>query len=135
MRVGAVSSDAKMIGSYAQIRGNVPGRFCSPRISAAPPFECPHATSVGVAGDAEVFGDREHVVGEAVPRVVDIGRVTVAVTAEVERPHVSARSHECRAIGAHTRPWNPVGCASSTGAPVAAPVVHDETDAVGVEGM
>ena len=40
-------SDAKMIGSYAQMRANVPGRFCSPRISAAPPFEWPHATSAG----------------------------------------------------------------------------------------
>ena len=54
-------------------------------------------------------------------------RVAVAVAAEVERPHPAARARPASAAtGAQTRPWKPVGCASSTASPCAAPVVHDE---------
>ena len=83
---GSGCSDGKMIGSYAQMRANVPGRLCSPRISAAPPFEWPHATSAGSPARPRCSATATHVVGEPVPRVVDVGRVAVAVAAEVERP-------------------------------------------------
>ena len=55
------------------------------------------------------------------------GRVAVAVAAEVERVDVAAaRDEQLAATGAQMRPWKPVGWASSTGAPVPAPVVHGE---------
>ena len=130
---GSGSSDAKMIGSYAQIRGNVPGRFCSPRINAAPPFEWPHATSVGITGDAEVLGDGEHVVGEAVPRVVGVGRVAVAVAAEVERPHVPARGNESFGDRFPHEAVKAGRVREQDGRAVAAPVVDDESDPVRVE--
>ena len=47
VKVGDRVAWTGVIGSYAQIRGNVPGRFSSPRIIAAPPLEWPHATSSG----------------------------------------------------------------------------------------
>ena len=123
-----------MIGSYAQMRANVPGLLLLAEDQRRAALRVAARDERRIAGEAEVLGDGEHVVGEAVPRVVDVGRVAVAVAAEVERPHVAARARRgARATGAQTRPWKPVGCASSTGAPVAAPVVHDEPDAVRVE--
>ena len=81
-----------------------------------------------VAREAEMIGHREHVVGEAVPRVVRIVEGASLSpwprksNEHTRRPAATSRS----ATGAQMRPWKPVGCASSTGAPVAAPVVHGE---------
>jgi hypothetical protein len=50
-----------------------------------------------VAREVEILGDGERIAGEAVPRVgtaVGVGRIAVAVAAEVERPHVPARGDE-----------------------------------------
>src|SRR6476619_2640001 len=48
----------------------------------------------GIAGEPEMFGHGEHVVGEAVPGVIDVGGVAVAMPAEVERPHAAPACDE-----------------------------------------
>ena len=90
-------SVGKMIGSYAQMRAERAG---SPHLAEK---ECGRALRVtardqpAVAREAEMLDDRERITREAVPRVgaaLGIGRVAVAVAAEVERPHVPARGDE-----------------------------------------
>ena len=96
VRRAAACRTGTMIGSYAQIRGYVPGCCASPSSSAAPPFEWPARERAsdrrrGRGGRRH----RERVVGEAVPRVVRLverRRVAVAVAAEVERPDAPARA-------------------------------------------
>ncbi len=87
----------------------------------------------GVTGEAQMFDDREHVVAEAVPRVVGIGRVAVAVAAEVERPDVAARGDEALGDGFPHQTVKSRRVTEQYGPALAAPVVDDERDPVGVE--
>ena len=74
------------------MRAYVPGtcRFAEQERGRA--LRVPARDEGGIARDAEVAGDGQRVVGEAVPGVgvaFGVGRVAVAVPAEVERPHVA----------------------------------------------
>ena len=89
------------------MRGERARRLASPRSSAVAPFECPHGDERRVAGEPEVVDHGQHVGRESAPvvRVArGIGRVAVAVAAEIERPHAPARRHEPLGDRVPTRP-------------------------------
>src|SRR5205085_10094483 len=88
-----------------------------------------------VARDAEVLDDGEHVVGEPVPGVVDIGRVAVAVPPEVERPDAAPARDQSLRDRCPDEAVKAGRMREQDGRAGATPVVDDQPDPVRGERM